>query len=181
MNPMASATYEFDPVTHLTAGWLGQPGKRVFYLQARSATQTLTMILEKEQVLALAQGAIRFLAELKEKFPALPPPETDYNPAQMELQVPVDPAFRIGNLGLAYDAERDVVALLAQAISTEALAPEELASARLFVTRTQLLALGQHSLTIVQQGRPICGNCGQPIDPDGHFCPRSNGHKPSLP
>jgi hypothetical protein len=35
----------------------------------------------------------------------------------------------------------------------------------------------QWGLQVAAQGRPICGNCGEPIDPAGHFCPRSNGHK----
>jgi len=30
---------------------------------------------------------------------------------------------------------------------------------------------------VAGQGRPICGNCGEPIDPEGHFCPKRNGHK----
>jgi predicted amidophosphoribosyltransferase len=30
---------------------------------------------------------------------------------------------------------------------------------------------------IATRGRPICGNCGEPIDPEGHFCPKRNGHK----
>jgi hypothetical protein len=38
-------------------------------------------------------------------------------------------------------------------------------------------ALGQYGLTLIKQGRPICGHCGQPIDPEGHFCPKRNGHK----
>jgi len=29
---------------------------------------------------------------------------------------------------------------------------------------------------VVAQGRPVCPLCGQPMDPDGHFCPRANGH-----
>jgi predicted amidophosphoribosyltransferase len=29
----------------------------------------------------------------------------------------------------------------------------------------------------VAAGRPICSMCGQPIDPEGHFCPRKNGHR----
>lgn len=31
--------------------------------------------------------------------------------------------------------------------------------------------------SVVSAGRPACPFCGQPLDPDGHLCPRSNGHK----
>jgi uncharacterized repeat protein (TIGR03847 family) len=31
---------------------------------------------------------------------------------------------------------------------------------------------------IVASGRPICRLCLGPIDPEGHVCARSNGHRP---
>ncbi|MCA9996365.1 MAG: DUF3090 family protein [Anaerolineales bacterium] len=34
-----------------------------------------------------------------------------------------------------------------------------------------------HTREVVNAGRPICGNCGRPIDAEGHFCPNRNGHK----
>ena len=55
--------------------------------------------------------------------------------------------------------------------------PEEANTARFFATRSQMRALGAYGQELVKQGRPTCGNCGQPMDPEGHFCPRSNGHK----
>jgi hypothetical protein len=34
---------------------------------------------------------------------------------------------------------------------------------------------------LVEQGRPPCPLCGYPLDPEGHACPRTNGHRaPSL-
>jgi uncharacterized repeat protein (TIGR03847 family) len=40
-------------------------------------------------------------------------------------------------------------------------------SARSFVVR---------ATRIVASGRPPCPLCGQPLDPQGHICPRRNGH-----
>jgi hypothetical protein len=48
--------YEFNPVTRLTVGALGQPGHRVFVLQAGGGGDILHKKLEKQQVVALAQG-----------------------------------------------------------------------------------------------------------------------------
>ena len=31
--------------------------------------------------------------------------------------------------------------------------------------------------TVVNEGRPLCQLCGLPMDPDGHKCPASNGHR----
>ena len=67
---MAGTVYEFNPVQHITTGFIGQPGKRVFYLQARRGREVVTLLVEKQQVEALARGIEEFLRELAEKFPA---------------------------------------------------------------------------------------------------------------
>jgi uncharacterized repeat protein (TIGR03847 family) len=174
---MSGQVYELNPVTHITAGAVGQPGQRVFYLQAVGTAETVTLIVEKLQVEALAQSITQMVAELRQKFPGLAEAEAGYRPEAMALKVPLDPAFRVGQLGLGYDADRDLMVLVAQEITTEERGPEEAGVARLFATRAQMLALSEHGQAIVRQGRPICGLCGQPMDLGGHFCPRSNGHK----
>jgi uncharacterized repeat protein (TIGR03847 family) len=174
---MAGTVFELNPVQLITTGFIGQPGKRVFYLQAQGDGELVTLIVEKQQVEALAHGIDQFLEELHEKFPDLPSAPEDYNPALMKLSVPVDPVFRVGQLGLGYDQDRDLLVLVAQEVLTEGRSSDEANTARFFATRAQMRALGVYGLTLVKQGRPICGNCGQPIDPEGHFCPRSNGHK----
>jgi uncharacterized repeat protein (TIGR03847 family) len=174
---MAGTVFELNPVQLITTGYIGQPGRRVFYLQAQADGELVTLIVEKQQVEALAHGIEQFLTELHEKYPDLPAAPDDYNPALMKLAVPVDPAFRVGQLGLGYDQDRDLLVLVAQEVVVEGRATEEASSARFFATRAQMRALGVYGLSQVKQGRPTCGNCGQPIDPEGHFCPRSNGHK----
>lgn len=174
---MAGNQVEFNPVSRLTTGYIGQPGKRVFYLQAQKGSRIATLLIEKQQVEALAQGVEDFLKELYEKFPELPVASAAYTVEEMRLSVPLDPLFRIGQLGLGYDQENDLLVLVAQEIAVEGREPEDLSSARFFATRSQMLAFSRYGLSLVRQGRPVCGNCGQPIDPEGHFCPRSNGHK----
>lgn len=174
---MAGANFELNPVTYITTGFIGQPGKRVFYLQAHKGREVVTLIVEKQQVEALAQGIEQFVAELQEKFPDLPASAPDYAPEEMALKVPLDPAFRVGQLGLGYDQDRDLLVLVAQEIVVEERGPDEAGTARFFATRSQMLTLSQHAQVVVKQGRPVCGMCGQPIDPEGHFCPRRNGHQ----
>ena len=38
------------------------------------------------------------------------------------------------------------------------------------------LAFASGALAVVQAGRPPCPQCGAPLDPTGHFCPRRNGY-----
>ena len=174
---MSGQVFELNPVSHLTTGAVGQPGQRVFYLQAASGAAVVTLIVEKLQVEALAQSITQLVDELYEKFPDLTRAEPAYRADRMTLRTPLDPAFRVGQLGLGYDADRDLLVLVAQEITTDERGPEEAGVARLFATRAQMLELSEHGRALVRQGRPICGLCGQPMDPQGHFCPRSNGHK----
>jgi uncharacterized repeat protein (TIGR03847 family) len=45
---------------------------------------------------------------------------------------------------------------------------------RLYVTRSQAAAFCDHADELVAAGRANCQWCGNPIDPDGHPCPRMN-------
>ena len=47
---------------------------------------------------------------------------------------------------------------------------------RIWVTRTMIREFSHDGLEIVSAGRPICQLCGRPVNPDGHYCERSNGH-----
>lgn len=80
-------------------------------------------------------------------------------------------------MGLGYDESSDRLVLVAREVQPEGADPEEAAVARFWCTRSQLLAMCRWGVEIATRGRPICGNCGEPIDPEGHFCPKRNGHK----
>ncbi|HVQ24855.1 MAG TPA: DUF3090 family protein, partial [Planctomycetota bacterium] len=48
--------------------------------------------------------------------------------------------------------------------------------ARFAITRAQAAAFVERARTLQRAGRPTCPMCGEPKDPAGHVCPRSNGH-----
>jgi uncharacterized repeat protein (TIGR03847 family) len=169
--------YDLNPVTRITAGAVGTPGKRVFYLQARREDELLTLLIEKQQIQALAVGLEQFLKDLGEKYPDLPQASSDFTETDMELEQPIDPAFRVGQLGLAYDEPSDRLVLVARELEVEGRDPAESSVARMWCTRGQVRSMCQWGLELAGRGRPICGNCGEPMDPEGHFCPKSNGHK----
>jgi uncharacterized repeat protein (TIGR03847 family) len=176
---MAEFAYDLNPVQHIVADALGEPGKRTFFLQARSDSQLVTLVLEKQEVANLAITVIQLLEELEEKYPDLPPIKVKKKALFPEQ--PVEPAFRVGQLVLGYDEEEDMIWVIAKAlIVNEAGAvvdPEsdEVPAARFVATREQMRILSDHALEIVSKGRPTCPLCGRPIDREGHFCPRSDG------
>lgn len=174
---MSEFTFDLDSVQRITTGAVGPRGQRVFYVQARRGSRLITVTAEKEQVRALADAISRLLDSLAEKNPRLATSD-DLLVTDMSLEEPLDPEFRVGQMGLGYDAERDLVVLLIQGVSEEE--EGEAQTARFSASRPQMRALASHAAQVVAAGRPICGNCGRPIDPAGHFCPQRNGHGPTL-
>jgi uncharacterized repeat protein (TIGR03847 family) len=174
---MPALEFELKPVDRITTGAIGPPGKRVFYLQASKAEELVTLIVEKSQVQSLAVGVEQFLEELVTRVPDLSQVEDDVADDEMSLQRPIDPAFRVGQLGLGYDDSSDLMVLVAREIQSEEGETEPAGVARFWCTRAQIRKMCHWGLQVANRGRPICGNCGQPIDPEGHFCPKRNGHK----
>jgi uncharacterized repeat protein (TIGR03847 family) len=174
---MSNHEIDIHPVTHITTDAIGQPGKRVFYIQGWQNERTITLIVEKVQIQSLAIGVEQFLAEINEKFPDLPEASAEYNQEKMHIHPPVDPLFRVGEVGLGYDADNDLVVLVARELLPEGDDPEEASVVRFWCTRSQILAMCRWGMVVASQGRPLCPQCSQPMDPEGHFCPKRNGHK----
>jgi uncharacterized repeat protein (TIGR03847 family) len=168
---------DLRPVTHIMTDAIGPPGKRVFYIQGWENDRTITLIVEKIQIQSLAVGAERFLAEIIEKFPGLSEASPDYVEEKMHIHPPVDPLFRVGEIGLGYDADNDLVVLVARELLEEGQDPEEGAVVRFWCSRAQLRAMCNWGVEVASRGRPICPQCGEPMDPEGHFCPKKNGHQ----
>ncbi len=171
---MSGKLFDFHAVPRITIGVIGEPGKRTFLLQAGQSSQTITLKLEKEQARILALSLVEFLEELDTKYPATKsvPPKVD-----LSLQKPHEPIFIVGQIGLGYDQEKDKVVLVLQEASiSEDQDTNDLTVVRLWVTRAQMELLSEHTLEIINQGRPSCQFCGSPLDPETMFCPRHNGH-----
>lgn len=176
---------DLDPVTRLTADAVGEPGQRTFYLQAASGADQVTLLVEKEQVRRLAESLETWLPELAADRPEDPGEAAAAEASRLELAPPLEPDFRVGQLQLSYDGERDRVVIVATEFQPEDEDDDPLAAAeplqvRLFVTRPQLRVLARHGSQVVARGRPLCPLCGNPLDPTGHICPAQNGHRPSA-
>ena len=55
---MPRQVFEFDPPDRFVAGTVGEPGERVFYLQAASRGRVTSVALEKQQVRVLAERVV---------------------------------------------------------------------------------------------------------------------------
>jgi uncharacterized repeat protein (TIGR03847 family) len=168
---------EVKPVDHITAGAVGEPGHRVFFLQAFRQGEPTTLQTEKEQLQMLAVSVEQFLVELQGRFPNLSEADGRFDEERMALVQPLIPAFLTGSMGLGYDDHADRLLLVVREQVTEEIASEDVSEASFWCTRSQMRQLARWCIALANQGRPICGNCGNPIDPQGHFCVRRNGHK----
>ena len=228
--------FYFDPPDRFVAGTIGEPGQRTFFLQARKATQVVSVVLEKIQVQALAERLDQLLDELEEH--GVTPTSPIDGPADTgPLDEPLVEAFRATTLTLGWDpdAERvlvearadpveveieleadpddieDLADTDAEAAAVEAAGGEAVAELNdalaasiraVFeasdfadededdddtdldapdVLRVKMSAAVARSFVerasrVVASGRPPCPMCGQPLDPQGHICPRLNGH-----
>jgi uncharacterized repeat protein (TIGR03847 family) len=168
--------YEFEEVDSFTSGAIGQPGQRVFYLQARAGDRLVTVRCEKQQVAAISDYLKRVMVDL-------PPPEDRALGGPGELQQPVEALFVLGPIGLGYDRSSDRIVVQLEEMLPGGLDPEDLededeeqdrGQIRVYVKRSQAVAFCERAEQVVAAGRPDCQWCERPIDPDGHPCPRMN-------
>jgi uncharacterized repeat protein (TIGR03847 family) len=161
-----------------TADYVGEPGHRTFYIQVRSASATSTLLAEKQQV-ALLADKLRELLVLVDSSDTVVGAAPERDPA-LAITPPLEPEWRVGAMGLAYEEEDDrVIIVIQQASESEEqeIEEDEEEGIRITVTRDLVRGFVLHALAVVAEGRPLCQLCGLPIDPEGHVCPASNGHR----
>ena len=173
---MPQIDISLEPVDRITVDSLGKPGSRVFYIQGSKDDQTVSLIIEKIQLQSLAIGIGEFLKEISERFPQLTEPDGIIEESAMMITPPIDPLFRVGDIGLAYDDERELVCIIAKEMHADE-NEKQRSVVRYWCTRDQLVSLSRWGKIVIERGRPICPQCQEPMDPEGHFCPKKNGHK----
>jgi uncharacterized repeat protein (TIGR03847 family) len=155
---------------HVTVGFTGLPGDRTFFLQAEDLEARVTLLLEKGQVEGLGELLGQLLTRVGDE------PATDWDHDAMALRDPVDPRFRVGEIGFGYDPDADRFVLELTEVAAEEDA-DDADRLRVWLDRDQARRLAAHAVEIVAQGRPRCELCGRPTGPDGeHVCPSTNGH-----
>lgn len=186
---MARRRFIFDPPERFVAGTTGEPGSRTFFLQAREGRRVTSVILEKTQVAVLAERLGSLLFELDRRGITKPPAQPEPTDAA-PLDEPLEEAFRAGALTLGWDGTNGVVLIEARAMTDadeppgEEEEPAELADddedgpdfMRIRISADAARSFVDRAIRVVQAGRPPCPICGAPLDPQGHICPRRNGH-----
>ncbi|SJN30353.1 hypothetical protein FM114_07065 [Luteococcus japonicus LSP_Lj1] len=198
MDAMPRITHRFEFPDRFVAGTVGEPGQRTFFVQARQQNQLVSVVCEKQQVEVLADHLERILDELAKladgstAIPASRVVARDLDP----LDAPLEEDFRAGTMTIAWDGQLDAVQVeLFSVVDAEDLDTprdpvdflEELdevshAAECLSVTLSpeQAREFTARARALVHAGRPACPFCAQPINPEGHICPRANGYRRPL-
>ncbi len=182
---MSRAIHVFRSPDRFVAGTVGQPGDRTFYLQAVHETRIVSVLLEKQQVAILADRIGALLEEIHRRFGTPIPPANDRVGDLSPLVMPVDAEFRVGTMGLGWDAESEAVVVELLAI-TEGEFDESVVlddtdegpdAVRVFLSTAAAREFAARSSRVLSAGRKPCPLCHEPLDPQGHLCVRTNGYK----
>jgi uncharacterized repeat protein (TIGR03847 family) len=178
---MSRRRFIFDAPDRFVAEAIGQPGSRTFYLQAAQGRRVVTVALEKAQVAVLAQRLADLMEEVERRGVDLPTGSADV--ATRGLDEPVIEAFRVGTMTLTWDGETEALVVEAREVLDED-APDEGDDAdedgpdllRVQLTAPAARGFIARAAEVVAAGRPPCPLCGNPLNPEGHICPRKNGY-----
>lgn len=183
---MTRQVFDFTAPERFVVGTVGMPGERTFFLQARQSGQLTSVALEKAQAQALADRVDQLLDEVRERgHDDVVPEGTGGAPDTAPLDAPILEEFRVGAMALGWDEANLRVVIEAHAVSEEAEevpdigddAAEGPDTLRVWLEPVQARSFAERTRAVVSAGRPACPFCSQPLDPEGHVCPRANGYR----
>lgn len=178
-----SNVIELNPVDFVTVGTIGPKGKRTFHLQAGQDQRIVSFTIEKEQAQALSSAIAELLADIDERDNTKT--EADFSELDMDLREPIEPLFRIAQMGLAYEAHNNKIILIAQEYVPQSEdefdenldddededvdfsifegGPGDPQVVRMWCSREQMRALSLHAMDTVKSGRPDAKQNGRII------------------
>ncbi len=171
---MAKARYLLGSANWLQAEAIGEPGRRTFRITLHGQLGTAKVWMEKEQLFELGISIKRLLASI--------PHSENVAENNFESTTPFSQTtheFQLGSLALSYDDDQKQFILVVTDVSDIEELEEEISEPTVNISANskQMADLAEEALEVCAAGRPNCPLCGDPIDPEGHICPRSNGHK----
>src|SRR6478736_6015944 len=181
---MSRQVHVFRSPERFLAGTIGVPGEREFFFQVVDGRRVLSVSCEKQQVAVLADRLGSLIEEIGRRFGTQAGDAPPDQAGEATLDTPVDAEFRVGTMGLAWDSERAQVIVELLALTEEEVGEDIVLedredgpdALRVFLTLAEARDFARHAERVVAAGRPPCPLCSNPLDPEGHICPRLNGY-----
>jgi len=158
-----SESFELLDPTNVVAGTVGEPGDRIFFLQAQDLTTLVTLKLEKGQIQALASGISSVLEDTDDSSDPIRP---------TDMVEPVMAAWTVAGLGLGIDPEGGRVVIVAEELVDDLNSDDdgnqgddgnEGATARFHMSYGAARGFAAYALSLIDYGRDFG---------------RQNGHRP---
>ncbi len=156
--------FHFEQPDRVMVGAHGEVGQRRFLLQARQGRRLVVVKCEKQQLAALADWVAQVLdtmgrpGHLRDDF---------------ELETEYESDFDAGDITVALDEQTDTIEVTIEAREGDNVL-------ELTLSKESAGGLAIAIARLVEAGRPPCPLCGGPLDPRGHDCPRTNGHRAPI-
>ncbi len=172
-----------NPVDFVTVGTIGPKGQRTFHLQAGQDNRIVSFTIEKEQAQALSSAIAELLDDIDNRDNTIT--EADFSQLDMDLREPIEPLFRIAQMGLAYESRENKIILITQEFVPQSEDEfddeddqddeifdlfdedgedgDEPKIVRMWCSREQMRALSLHAMDIVKSGRPDAKQNGRII------------------
>ncbi|MCB0992587.1 MAG: DUF3090 family protein [Acidimicrobiales bacterium] len=147
-----SESFNMLEVSNLVTGTVGEPGQRIFFLQARDTHNLVSLKLEKGQAHALASGILEILDDRGDTSDPIRPED---------LVEPVMAAWTVASLGIGIEEDADRVHVIVEELTDDE--DDEPATARFGLTFAQARGFAGHALLLIEHGRDFG---------------RQNGHRP---
>jgi uncharacterized repeat protein (TIGR03847 family) len=171
-----SASFDLDEVDSFMCAAIGEPGARVFYLQAATGTVAISLKLEKMQVGLLADYLERLIQT--QELPDGPPA------VAADLVQPIIPEWIVGSMMVAINEASGRVIVIAQELTEgdedddededDLIEDPDMGQMRVALSRNQVIDFIARARDLIAGGRETCRLCGRPMDTTGHACPRWN-------
>ena len=171
---------DYPGPTRFVLGTIGMPGSREFYLQADGAVdpqgnlRTTTVALEKQQAAALADRVEQVLDSRGHEVPEAP---ADNDPLSAGF---TSPDAQVGTMSIRWDGRDERLVLEFFDVNDDDAGedvPQVPPVLRVTLTAGQAAEFVARSVRVIAAGRPPCPFCTEPLDPEGHICPRANGYR----
>jgi uncharacterized repeat protein (TIGR03847 family) len=156
--------YDFPHPDRIMVGVRGEVGNRLFLFQVREGRRLAIIKCEKIQLAALAEWISQVLLELG---------RPGHLPEDFSLEPEYETDFVAGEIAVSIDEEEG-------AIDITMTSDDEESSLNVRLTKEWAGGLAIAIVRLVEAGRPLCPLCGGPLDPQGHDCPRTNGHRAPI-
>lgn len=110
---------DLGEVERITAGAVGEPGNRTFYLQMVSKGRTHSVVVEKEQVQLLSTSILEILSNVGAETGGA------FDDSAMALIEPITPMWRVGRISIRYEEQADRIVLEVDELRREELIEDD--------------------------------------------------------